>query len=92
MQLVKKTQKDWECSQCLNKIKAGSVMFRDYIHRWSTLIYCKDCAKSYIEDKLKLWENGLKEHKKSNKPMSAYMLFKDNIEMCKKALDKISKI
>lgn len=52
MQLVKKTQKDWECSRCLSKIEVGSSMIRNNINRWKTEVYCLECAKSDIEQKI----------------------------------------
>ena len=82
MQLVRKTQKDWKCNQCLDVIKTGTPMIRNSINRWQTLVYCLDCGKPMIEEALESAKESLKvfEKHKSDNPKSAYMMFKQNVE------------
>lgn len=67
MDLVKKTQKEWECSRCIQKINIGSSMIRNSIHRWKTEIYCLECAKSDIEGELRISKEGYKVFEKYDK-------------------------
>jgi len=79
MQLVKKTQKDWECKQCFTKIPTASSMCRDNISKWRTDVFCLSCAKEEVEEKVKIWTEIVRTFKyPSDDPMSGYMIMKSN--------------
>ena len=94
MQLVRKTQKEWECSYCGDKINIGSSMFRKHVNKWvPSLIYCFECAKPEIEEGVKQLQKTFDMFKKnkSTDPMSAYMVFKEDLECYKNFLSIIEK-
>ncbi len=88
MQLVKKTRRNWECNECRNNIPKGTSMFRVYVHRWLTLVWCFKCSKPELEEKIETAKKSLTyfEFMKSDKPDSVYMSFKNSIEYFKDCL------
>lgn len=53
--LIKKTQKKWSCNcdVCLNIINANEMMVRESYNKWHQEVYCLECGKDIIEDKIK---------------------------------------
>ena len=92
MQITRKAQKDWECIECGNVIKAGSPLFREHINKWvPPNTFCCKCAKPEIERLLNVYKIGVRdmEEFKSNNPMSGYMLMKDNFDYFQRCLNVI---